>query len=423
MSNNKELPMSLVQGERSSNSLTGKVLPAEEGPHKAIINFLKQSLGKNCMDLLLIPVKGPDIKSYSWVLLKDESLLEQADPLPPVMTVQGGRGLSSITKHGKVGLQIAAVMRPCEIRAVVELSKLKQIDLENIILISIDCPGAMPLADYMNEADKIAASFKTILEKWEISDSLRPVCQICHRFSLSSLLPSSSPESSLEKDETASPASDLHIGIDNEKKSIFLIPVTPKGKGLLDKLGFSPEDSLELWESKVEEIRKKKLEKKEQFNQEWRTKIQGPDKFAAAFDECINCHNCMRVCPICYCRQCYFNSQNLKLSPDDYLERAEKRGALRFPLDTLLFHLGRMSHMVLSCVSCGACEDACPMSVPVARIFTTVGEQMQEDFNYIPGRNRGEPLPLQNFLEDELCEVETPCESEEMPAKESEKNV
>lgn len=415
--------MKFDQGEKGPNSLKGTILSAEEGPRKAIINFLKQGLEKKCFDLLLIPVQEPDTKSYSWALVKDEALLEQADPLPPVMTVQGATALTSITKHGKMGFKIAALMRPCEMRAVAELSKLNQIDVEDIVLISVDCPGAMPLSDYMNEKDKIAESFNEIFERWEISDSLRPVCRICHRFSLSSLLPSSSQESSLEKDEMVSPASDLHIGIGKENKNIFLIPVTSKGKDIVDDLDFSNEDSLRDWESKVEEIREKKLEKKERFDQEWRTNIQGPENFADAFDECINCHNCMRVCPICYCQQCYFDSQNVKLSPDDYLERAQKRGALRFPLDTLFFHLGRMSHMALSCVSCGVCEDGCPMSIPVARIFTTIGEQVQQDFNYVPGRNREESLPLQDFLQDEFYEVETPKENEETPERETEKNV
>ena len=37
--------------------------------------------------------------------------------------------------------------------------------------------------------------------------------------------------------------------------------------------------------------------------------------------------------------------------------------------EPLLFQLGRMSHMSLSCVSCGMCEDACPVDIPVGRIF------------------------------------------------------
>lgn len=410
--------------EKKENNLTGHNLAADEGSQKAIIDFLRQSLEKKCFDALLIPMQVPETAAYAWVLLKDESLLDQANPLPPVMTVQGGTALSSVTKHGEMHLSIAAVMRPCEIRAAVELAKLKQIDLDNITLISVDCPGAMPLADHMSDPDKIKNEFRSIMEKWDINDSLRPVCQICHRFSLTALQPSPSPNASENGNKTVAAASDLHVGLaGGDGKNIFLIPATAKGEGILEKLGFAAQDSLEGWDSRVNDIRKQKEEKRKEFDKEWQIKLEGTDKLIAQFDECINCHNCMRTCPVCYCQQCYFDSQILKLSPEDYLERAKKRGALRFPLDTLLFHLGRMSHMALSCVSCGACEDACPMSLPVSRIFTVAGTKAQKDFHYVPGRDREEPLPLQDFVEDEFHEVETPREDKELTPGEAEKNV
>ena len=401
--------------EKNKIDMTGKTLPAEEGMRKAVIDFLKQSIEKKCFDSVMIPMQVPETHSYAWVLLEDPSLLDQADPLPPVMTVQGGTALASVTKHGEIHDEIAAVLRPCEIRAAMELAKLNQIDLDNITLISMDCPGAVPLSDYMADPEKIGEAFKTTAEKWEINESLRPVCRVCHRFSLEFPRASSSPESF---------ASDLHIGhTGGDGKSFFVIPVTPKGKKLMEKLDLPSEDSLADWESKVDEIRERRQKEKEKFEKEWHAKLDGTDNFIAQFDDCINCHNCMRTCPICYCQQCYFDSQILKLSPEDYLERAKKRGALRFPLDTILFHLGRMSHMALSCISCGACEDACPMSIPVSQIFTVIGNKTQKDFHYLPGRDRDEPLPLQNYVEDEFHEVETPREDEEMPAGEAQKNV
>jgi formate dehydrogenase subunit beta len=407
----EERVMNSSQKDKQAFPDKGKILPAKEGVDKAIIDFLKQSLEKKFFDAILVPVKVLDTESYAWVLLRDESLLDQADPLPPVMTVQGGRALSSLTKHGEINHKVAAVMRPCEIRAAVELFKLKQIDLDNITLISMDCPGAMPLSAYMADPEKTKNGFKKIMEKWEENSSLRPVCQICQRFSLTSDLP---PLSSAPQDDSGSSAPDLHIGLlGGDMKQIFLIPVSARGTELLEELGLSPQDSLKNWESKAKDIIDKKAKKRETFNNKWLTEIKGIDKFIEAFDECINCHNCMRVCPICYCQQCYFDSQTLKLTPEEYLQRAEKRGSLRFPLDTLFFHLGRMSHMVLSCVSCGACEDACPMSIPVAQVFTAVGDQTQKDFNYVPGRDKEESLPLQFYLEDEFCEVEVPSECEE----------
>ena len=75
------------------------------------------------------------------------------------------------------------------------------------------------------------------------------------------------------------------------------------------------------------------------------------------------------------------------MPPVNYLSRAAKRGAFRFPADTLFFHLGRMSHISASCVSCGLCEDACPVDIPVeelARALAALGahvtvENIRED--------------------------------------------
>ena len=282
----------------------------------------------------------------------------------------------------------------------------------------------MPLADYMADPEKTGNAFSSASEKWEVHGSLRPVCQICHRFSLSALLPPSPPDASTNGNEMVAAASDLHLGLaGGDGKNIILIPVTPKGEAILEKFGYTAQDSLEGWEAKVKEIQKQKQENREKFDKEWQVNLEGTDNFIAQFDDCINCHNCMRTCPICYCQQCYFDSQILKLSPEDYLERAKKRGALRFPLDTILFHLGRMSHMALSCISCGACEDACPMSLPVSQIFTMVGTKAQKDFHYVPGRDREEALPLQDYVEDEFHEVETPREGEDTTTGEAEKNV
>ena len=405
--------MTATQIDSNKMPTKGAIIPAEEEINKTIVDIFKKSLEKKCFDAILIPVRVPETEAYAWVLLKDQSLLDEANPLPPIISVQGAKALRSLTKRGKMTQNIAAILRPCEIRAAVELSKLKQIHLDNISLISIDCPGAMPLSDYLADPEKSKKIYKNVLEKWGEDDSVRPVCHICNRFSLPSLLHRKSAEiSPVEQDEANMPSIDLHIGLlGGNQEKIFLIPVNPKGREILEKLELKSDDSLDLWQTKVSEVQEKKEKIRKEFNLELKEKIEGQEKLTAVFDECINCHNCMRVCPICYCQQCFFDSDSLTLSPETYISRAEKKGALRFPLDTMLFHLGRMSHMVLSCVSCGVCEDACPMSIPVAQIFSLVADQTQKSFDYAPGINKEEPLPLQDFLEDEFHEVETPSEA------------
>jgi formate dehydrogenase subunit beta len=365
----------------------GALFPAEGGVRERVIAFLQKAISQGCFDAVLIPAKAPGTDSLAYSLIGDEQLLKNAYPLPPVMPVQGAKAISSLTRTGKGKKKIATLIRPCELRATVELFKLGQVDLENISLISIDCPGALPLAEWAEDPKKAEDAFAKILKEGP-NENIRPICQICDKFS-------------------ATGAEDLHIGVPGEKASgILLIPNSPKGEVILDCLGLAAGEDLSGWQERVDKLTGARVEKKRQAQQELEAKSTGLDKLLDTFSRCINCHNCMRVCPICYCQQCFFDSDNLQFSFEDYLKRAEAAGGLRLPPDTLLFHIGRMLHMSLSCVSCGACEDACPTAIPVAQVFSLVGNRNQETFDYVPGRSRDEPPPLRVYQEEEFEEVE-----------------
>ena len=365
----------------------GAMLAAEEGTRNAILNFVRQSLSQGCFDAVLIPARVPAGDSFAYSLVRNESFLEGASPLPPIMPVQGARVISSITRRGKGKTRIAAIMRPCEARATIELAKLAQVDLENMIIVTMDCPGVIPLSDYFEDAGKGDKVFEDASQNWS-TEPMRAVCRICDKFS-------------------ASGGQDIHIGTLGMKNgSVLLVPNSSKGEDVLSKSGMSAEEDVSDWETRVNKLIDQRRKERKQNNDALRADIEGIDKLAEAFSTCINCHNCMRVCPICYCRQCHFDSDKMKFSFEDYLTRAQARDGLSIPTDTLLFHIGRMLHMSLSCVSCGMCEDACPAAIPVAQIFTLVGDRNQGAFDYVPGRSLDEPLPLTTFEEDELREVE-----------------
>jgi formate dehydrogenase subunit beta len=371
------------------SEVKGALFAAEGGVRERVLAFLKKAIGQSCFDAVLIPVKAPGTDSFVFSLVRDESMLENAYPLPPVMPVQGARAVASLTGHGKSKKKIAAIVRPCEARATAELFKLGQVDLDNVSLISIDCPGALPLPDWAKDPQKTETTFAEII-KGKAGDDLRPVCRMCDKFS-------------------ATGAEDLHIGTLGVDKGILLIPNSSNGEAVIECLELKAESDISAWEQTVNSLTEKRTEQRRKSMEEFKSRATGLDNLLDTFSKCINCHNCMRVCPICYCRQCFFDSDNMRFDFADYLSRAEMAGGMKLPPETMLFHIGRMLHMSLSCVSCGACEDACPTAVPVAQVFSLVGDQNQAEFNYVPGRSREEPPPLRVYQEEEFEEVEQSC--------------
>jgi len=342
--------------------------------NKLIIDFLLSLMEKKKIDAFLLPLKVPSGDYYTYVLTDEKELIEKGKPVPPVMPAGGARALQSLTRLGSLKRKTGIIMHPCQIKAVIELYKMKQVDLENLYLFSFDCPGVFPAEKYIKNPKETEKKFEEGNQ-----NEIRELCKICDKFDMVYV--------------------DVYIGI--KKENIYLTPKTEKGKEILKdfKLENQPEP---------EEIKKRRSEAKEKFIEDFEKEIKGPDALLSLFSKCINCHNCMRVCPVCYCRQCFFDSEAFDLSSENYLLRAKNKKALRFPADTLLFHLGRMSHMIFSCVNCGNCEDACPMDIPIGRIFTFMAEKIQKEFDYVPGRDPQERLPLVTYEEEELKWVEKP---------------
>ena len=364
----------------------GASISAKPNTKEGILDFLTKAMDKGVFDAVIIPMRVPAGDSFVYVLIKDKSLLKDATPLPSVMSVQGAKAVSSVTRLGKGNMKIAAVMRPCEIRATIELSKLGQTDLENITLISMDCPGVLPVSDFLNDPEKNIKLFNDSVQKWD-DKAMRPVCQICDKSSMVS--------------------GDIHIGTLGAKKdTFFVISNSQKGNDVLEKLGVDLKENIDGWQAKVRSVSEEKLKKRKKAHKDLKSEIGGIDNLVDTFSQCINCHNCMSVCPVCYCRLCYFDSDKVKHPSEDYLQSAESKGSIRFLPDTILFQMGRMMHMSLSCVSCGACEDACPMSIPVAQIFSMIADETQGLFDYVSGRNLDEPIPLVAYKEEELHEME-----------------
>ncbi len=74
-------------------------------------------------------------------------MLDGVCALSPTMPVQSARVVSNLSVKN-LGKRVGAVLKACEVRAIVELTKFLQVKLDNLYLIGIDCPGTFEVADY-----------------------------------------------------------------------------------------------------------------------------------------------------------------------------------------------------------------------------------------------------------------------------------
>jgi len=362
----------------------GVLLNSENGIQNSILEFLKTAAEKKVFDAIMLPMKVPSGDSFAWIMIKDMALLDNTTPLAPIMPVNAAKAVKRFTRKGEGRNKVAILIRPCEVRACVELSKLNQIKTEDLVIMSYDCPGALPMQDYIKDPEWGDSEFKKLLSDniWN-SDIVKPVCKFCDKFSL--------------------PASDLHFGRENDR--LLLMANSEKGIDFISEMKLEANEELDNWKKGIGEITSKRISIKKETFSVIKNKVEGLDNLLNTFSECIGCHNCQSACPICYCRQCYFDSVVSKPNSDIVLMRAKQRGGVSLPLDKLMFHTGRMAHMSLSCISCGLCSDACPVNIPVAKIFSYVASETQKTFEYTAGESFGDALPMKEYKPEELGEL------------------
>lgn len=390
------------QGDKETERDTMKaMLPVESNDVLAAIRgFLKQLLTAGVVDALLVPMETP-AGTVTPALVADPALVDAANPLAPVM------GLNAATLAGRISVReprghIGVVLRPCELRALVELVKLQQASLDDLVTIGVDCAGTYDVPTYLAKTEKTRGEelWRELYEHLgadpqSLIPDLRDACQMCEKPHV----------------EQADIVLEL-FGAD----LATTIPVTlpddiAVGAGLVPAPGPVPAPGLvpapaatNTRAEAIEKIAAARVQVRDARFAEIRAQMaqEGIEGVLAA---CVRCHNCMTVCPLCYCKTCLFKSPIFDHEPIKYLNWAQRKGAYRLPGDTMLFHLTRLNHMALSCVGCGMCTSNCPAELPVGRVFRAVGQQVQATFEYEPGRSVEEPLPLVTFKEDEWSSI------------------
>lgn len=371
-----------------------KIDVTEGGAEGALRDFLGRILSREEVRAVLTPLRLPYQGAVMPVLVSHGDRLVDAEPLSPAYPLSAARILSRLTRQ-EAGGRVAAVLRPCEIRAFVELLKLKQASRDDLILIGADCAGAFSNDVYKRAAAEdgtgdLARRFRRAAYAGEENPAgyeTAPACRVCEHIT---------PD-----------GADVLIGlfgVDSDRE-IWLEARTEVGKALLEGMGLPEGEEPKSRPGVIKDRLQKNRARRDEMFHRTRQATDSLEKLASYLASCVNCLNCRVACPVCYCRECVFGTDVFEHEPRQYLNWADRKGAVKMPTDTVFYHLTRMAHMAASCVGCGQCSNACPNDIPVMELFNTVAHRVQEGFEYEPGRDVQEAPPLAVFREDEFAEV------------------
>jgi len=368
-----------------------KISIKEHGLNGSLAALFKGMLEKGIVDAILAPARQRP-RGVMQTLITDPERLDLIDPFAPVVPVNSAKLVSSMTNVPS-GRPTAVVMRSCEVRALLELVKLNQANIDDLVLIGMDCLGRYENSDYL-KLEQNGSTTEVFLkaacdDKGAASTEgfdVAPACKICEH---------PMPENV-----------DIRLCvIGSGPGEAYIEWVSDKGNDIRDTLGMEAGDAPAGREKALEKITTERSAERDRVFADLYEQVDSPEKLRDHLAGCVGCYNCRVACPVCYCKECVFVTDTFRHPGDTYSSWGDRRGFMKMPTEILLYHLTRMTHMSSLCVGCGQCTSACPNDIPLAELFGSVANRVQARFDYHPGRSLDEPQPLAVFYDEELTEV------------------
>lgn len=361
----------------------------------AVTALLKYALESGTVDAVLTVKKGYDIYDATPVLIKDPA--ELADCAGSLHC--GTLLLPKLIKKyldGAKNEKLAITLKGCDAKAMYELAKRNQINLDNVIMIGLNCGGSVsPVLARKMIADKFEMDPDSIVKE-EIDKGQFIVVDKNgeHKgISIDDLEEAGyGRRANCQRCKTKVPRQcDLACGNwgvigDKAGKATFVEVCSDKGAALLE--GAEKAGALETSapipkgieiRGKIENAMYKLADKYREA--QFGALGESEDRLKFIMDEtsrCIKCYQCIENCPICYCVECSTKKPHL-VTP----------GQVPPPF---MFHLIRFSHVSDSCINCGQCQELCAMDIPNALFMHSLQVEMEKMFGFVPGVNMDLPV-------------------------------
>jgi formate dehydrogenase subunit beta len=297
--------------------------------------------------------------------------------------------------------RLAVVCKSCDARALVELAKINQVNLENILMIGLNCSGTLSPIPHVEMLRNLGLD--PYLLEWEDIEGDNLVLRFRdgseRSFALDGLEQRGlGRRANCRRCEIPVPRmADLACGkwgLEEGERGATLIEVcSEKGRQLLERA--VSQRIIELAPATERQIQSRQRQERDKIDFARATQAEDfaapADKFYwfSQMDDCIKCYGCRDACPLCHCKRCVLER--------DVPETVE-RGIVPPPFT---FGMIRLLHVASYCVNCGQCEDACSVDIPLSRLAHNLSKIASSLFRYDAGIDRDAPLPYADIPEEE----------------------
>jgi len=375
----------------------------------AVSTLLKYALESGAVDAVFAIKKGQDIYDAVPTLITDPAEIAETAGSLHCGTLLIPKILKKYL-NGAKDMKIALPLKGCDTMAMYELAKRNQINLDNVIMIGLNCGGSVsPVAARKMIRDKFEVD-PDIVTKEEIDKGQFIIeYEGGHKgISMDELEDEGyGRRANCRRCKMKIPRqADLACGNwgvlgDKAGKATFVEVCSDKGADLLSKAESAGAIATQPAIEKGIEIRGKVENAMFKLADKWRAKDfselgDGKERLQKILKEtsrCIKCYQCIENCPICYCVECSTKKPHLV-----------KPGQVP---PGIMFHLIRFAHVADSCINCGQCEELCAMDIPNSLYMHALQTDLEEMFGFKPGVNMDLPL---------LALVEEPTERERLSA-------
>jgi formate dehydrogenase subunit beta len=337
---------------------------------RTLDDFLAAWWGKVELDAMLAPVETTDHLGVAAQVITEPAELTKVNPFAPVMLNNTAAIIHDFLEDHPHS-HLAVLLRPCELRAMVELRKRHRVvyqsvssgnDRESLVVISVDCAGTYPqaayaqhLAGHQPNAEMIHIDLGYGKQDSYIPYDVRETCQMC--------------------DSPGPMGADITIGT---------IGIETQGELLVIARNEDTDTSLHLQEvtddvateyqvfsreMMVGKLVDKRAEKRAALMTNQTLQMDEVTSALAMFARCTLCADCLDACPLY----------------DGELAGMLGVGEGRQGGHSLLAELIRVSRWLASCSGCGMCQQSCPNGVSLSRAITTLSHRIQNELHYRPG--------------------------------------